>query len=224
MTEPRARDVRSRALAALFGLLYRNRVLYWLASTIPFAGQWRRWQRLVLPRLARHDVLEVGCGTGTLLADLVAAGYACAAIDRSPPMVAAARRRLRRRGHPLTAARIQRADVRHLPFATAAFDDVVSTFPTDYITDLMALGEIARVLRPGGRFIVVLGAELLPTHPLVLPLVGLQRLVYGRRGAANCANGVGAALPLAAVGLVGHEECVRGPFWLARLVLAEKPD
>ena len=37
---------RASVLRALFGVLYRNRTLYWLASTIPFAGQWRRWQRL----------------------------------------------------------------------------------------------------------------------------------------------------------------------------------
>ncbi len=44
---------RASVLRALFGVLYRNRTLYWLASTIPFAGQWRRWQRLVLWQTSR---------------------------------------------------------------------------------------------------------------------------------------------------------------------------
>src|SRR5262244_3290570 len=96
----RGESVRAGVLRAIFGLLYRNRMLYWLASTIPFAGQWRRWQRLVLPLLDGTDVLELGCGPGTLLADLVQAGYTCTAIDQSPQMVAAARDTLHRRGLP----------------------------------------------------------------------------------------------------------------------------
>ena len=58
----------------LFETLYRNKYLYRFASTVPFAGQWRTWQRQVLPRLYGHDVLELGCGLGDLLADMAEAG------------------------------------------------------------------------------------------------------------------------------------------------------
>ena len=63
---PRTRraSLRERALASAFEALYHNRTLYWLASTLPFAGQWRVWQRRAMPRLVGFDVLEVGCGTG----------------------------------------------------------------------------------------------------------------------------------------------------------------
>src|SRR5215475_8340422 len=81
----------------LFETLYRNRYLYRFASTVPFAGQWRTWQRLVLPRLQGHDVLELGCGLGDLLADMLEAGYDCRAVEQSPTMVAAARATLRKR-------------------------------------------------------------------------------------------------------------------------------
>src|SRR5437660_2505110 len=92
-------NLRWSVVRTLFELLYRNRTLYWLASTLPFAGQWRVWQRLVLPRIDGRDVLEVGCGIGTLLADMIEAGYTCSAIDRSPQMVAATRDWLRRQGY-----------------------------------------------------------------------------------------------------------------------------
>ncbi|MEO7021322.1 MAG: hypothetical protein ABI234_14285, partial [Ktedonobacteraceae bacterium] len=60
---------------ALFETLYRNKHLYRFASTVPFAGQWREWQRQILPRLRGHDVLELGSGLGDLLADMLDAGY-----------------------------------------------------------------------------------------------------------------------------------------------------
>jgi SAM-dependent methyltransferase len=217
--------LRARVLRFLFGLLYKNRALYWLASTIPFAGQWRRWQRLVLPRLHGRDVLEVGCGIGTLLADMASAGYSCVAVDRSPQMVAATRDRLRRR-KLLDRTPVHNADVRALPFADASFDSVVSTFPTEYIYDAATLREIGRVLRPGGRLVVVLSASLLPASLLLLPLVALQRLVYGSgpSGASGCAvaRAAGAHLPLAAGGMEPRAECVRGPFWEAYVVTGEK--
>ncbi len=221
------RGLRVSVLRFLFGALYRSRTLYWLASTVPFAGQWRTWQRLALPRLVGHDVLEVGCGPGTLLGDLAAAGYVCAAIDRSPQMVAAARAALRRRRISLAEVPVTRADVRHLPFSEAAFDSVVSTFPTEYIFDREALREIARVLRPGGRLVVVLGAAILPDNVLLLPFVALQTLVYGRATVA----GAGANRPendilarrLLEAGLVPARSVVRGPFWEAVVYMADKP-
>ncbi len=230
MAGDRTIGLRWRLVRSLFELLYRNRLLYWLASTIPFAGQWRTWQRLVLPRLRGKDVLEVGCGTGTLLADMAAAGYTCTAVDRSPAMLRATRARLRRLKMPLARATVRAADVRHLPFADASFDAVVSTFPTEYIYDPAAAREIARVLRPGGRLIVVLGAALLPARLALWPLVALQALVYGTALGSTPA----AAEPLGGVqtgrlgalyareGMAGRDEHVRGPFWLALLFLGEK--
>ena len=217
---------RARVLRLLFGLLYKNRALYWLASTIPFAGQWRTWQRLALARLRGTDVLEVGCGIGTLSADMARAGYRCVAVDLSPQMVAATRSRLRRLGL-LDRAMVLRACAQALPFPDASFDSVVSTFPTEYIADPATLREIGRVLRPGGRLIVVLGAVLLPTRLPLLPLVWLQDAVYGARagsGAANCvtAGAMAGYPPISAGGLERRAECVRGPFWEAYLVMGEK--
>ena len=230
----RSGGLRWRVVTPLFELLYRSRTLYWLASTIPFAGQWRAWQRLVIPRLVGHDVLEVGCGMGTLLADMIEAGYGCLAIDRSPQMVAAARRELRaRRLSADPTSLVRHATVQRLPFADASFDDVVSTFPTSYIADPAALHEMSRVLRPGGRLVIVLGATLLPTRVALRPFVWFQDLVYGRdtparsvaddsRGGANPTAGL--ARVVADAGLVARSEVVRGPFWEAYLVLGEKTD
>ena len=227
-TTRRQASLRMRLLRELFGLLYRNRYLYWFASTVPFAGQWRVWQRLALPRIRGTRVLEIGCGPGKLLADMVRAGYTCAAVDRSPQMVAAARDELRRQGLDARETPISRADVQHLPYLSESFDTVVSTFPTEYIYEPASLREVARVLRPGGRLVVVLGAGLLPTRLALLPLVGLARLIYGPSAPASGRGCAGAAqtlpLPLVAAGLVGKPQCVRGPFWEAYLIVAEKSE
>jgi SAM-dependent methyltransferase len=226
--------LRWRIVSPLFELLYRSRTLYWLASTIPFAGQWRVWQRLVLSRLSGHDVLEIGCGTGTLLADILEAGYASVAVDRSAQMVGAARRELRRRRvstHPESL--VQQAVAQRLPFEDSSFDCVVSTFPTGYIVDPDTLREIGRVLRPGGRLIVVLGASLLPTRAALRPFVWFQDLVYGRDPASQTVaeDSRGGKQPTAGLArgvldadLLARTEIVRGPFWEAYLVLGEKTD
>jgi SAM-dependent methyltransferase len=212
----------------LFELLYHSRTLYWLASTLPFAGQWRVWQRLALARVRGAETLEVGCGIGTLLADTLARGYRARAVDRSPQMVAATRRELRLRGLPVAADTVRLASVQALPFADSSFDSVISTFPTDYIADPAALAEIARVLRPGGRLVIVLGASLLPARLALRPLVALQRLVYGRaasdQATATCSSSPADGLfeRICAAGLAPQADCVSGPFWVAYLVMAEK--
>ena len=189
------------------------------------------------------DVLEIGCGIGTLLLDMVQAGYACSAIERSPQMLAATRARLERHG-VLDAVSLQQGLAQELPYANASFDSVVSTFPTDYIFDPLTLGQIGRVLVPDGRLIVVLGARLIPNHHvLLLPLVALQAVVYGRAGKnaqsrKNQGPSEGRArkeIPaiigpraeallqgLRAAGLMGSLEPVHGPFWEAYVFVAQK--
>ena len=162
----------------LFETLYRNRYLYRFASTVPFGGQWRVWQRQVLSRLHGHDILELGCGLGDLLADMLEMGSNCRAVEHSPQMVAAARDTLRKR-HLGQDATVMQGSAQGLPFSDATFDTVVSTFPSEYIYDPDTISEIARILRPGGRLLVIEGANLLPVSFLQTILVILQMFIYG---------------------------------------------
>lgn len=168
-----------RLRKVLFETLYKNRYLYRFASTVPFVGQWRVWQRLVLPRIRGLDVLELGCGLGDLLVDMLKAGYHCHAVEHSPAMVAAARDTLRKRKQGDPALVIQ-GSAQSLPFSSNTFDTVISTFPSEYIYDPDTIAEVRRVLRPGGRLIVIEGANLLPSGFVQPIMVVLQMLVYGR--------------------------------------------
>jgi SAM-dependent methyltransferase len=103
------------------------------------------WLERMLP--ARGDglrLLDVGCGTGHHLARLRAHGFEVAGVDGSPEMIAHARE-----NNP--GARIERADVESIPFATGSFDLVVCVEVLRYLPDVRGcLAEIARVLKPGG--------------------------------------------------------------------------
>ena len=122
------------------------------------------------------QVLELGCGTGMTLAALARAGVPAWGVDLSGPMLAQARRR--------APGRLVRARAQHLPVRSGSIGCVLSIFPTPYILDPATWAEVARVLQPGGRFIVVDYGWLQPRDPLRLVLVGLHHLVYGHQTTA----------------------------------------
>jgi ubiquinone/menaquinone biosynthesis C-methylase UbiE len=90
--------------------------------------------------------LDLGCGTGAHAAGLQALGWKVVGIDLSPGQLRHARRRL-----PVLVA-----DVSSLPFPARAVDVVVATLiHTDVENWSETSREVARVLRPGGRFVYV---------------------------------------------------------------------
>ena len=72
--------------------------------------------------------------------------------DRSPPLIAAAREA----AAGLPAARFHEADLAELPFADASFNLVVVNHVFNDLPDITGpVGELARVLRPGGRLVIL---------------------------------------------------------------------
>jgi SAM-dependent methyltransferase len=147
----------------------------WVSGTF-FLGQWRVWQHAAMWHLQGKRILELGIGTGNLQADLVRAGFEVYGIDFSPQMMRQASRKARKLG--IGRFRVCRARAQALPFPDGSFDTIVSTFPSDYIGDPATLREIERVLRPGGRLVVVPGGWLTPTGARGRFLEGVARVVY----------------------------------------------
>jgi ubiquinone/menaquinone biosynthesis C-methylase UbiE len=143
----------NRFLRFFFWPLYhRLSWAYDLVAALVSMGQWQAWGRRSLARLNGPRVLEIGFGPGHLQAALARQGYAAFGVDESPQMLGRAARRLK---HTLQPSRLARGLAQALPFASASFDNVLATFPSEYILDTRTLEEVMRVLRPGGRFVVL---------------------------------------------------------------------
>jgi ubiquinone/menaquinone biosynthesis C-methylase UbiE len=118
-----------------------------------------RERMLDLARVAPGEsVLDVGCGTGTLaIAAKRRVGDAGAVdgIDASPEMIERARKKAKR-AHAGAVFRKALADA--LPFETARFDVVLSTVMLHHLPRAVraqAVQEMRRVVKPGGRILIV---------------------------------------------------------------------
>lgn len=103
-------------------------------------------------------VLEVAVGGGELFAELARTPglERCVGVDLSAAMLARARRRLVHGGVASTG--LCRANACALPFGGAAFDIILNLYMLDLLLEEdvpVVLREYARVLRPGGRLIVL---------------------------------------------------------------------
>jgi SAM-dependent methyltransferase len=99
-------------------------------------------------------LLDIGTGTGRVLELLAPRADQGVGIDASKAMLALARARLARAG--LTHCSVRLADMYRLPLADASFDLAVVQMVLHYAEDPAGvLAEVARVLRPGGRLIVI---------------------------------------------------------------------
>jgi ubiquinone/menaquinone biosynthesis C-methylase UbiE len=144
---------------AYYLLYYPLAFTYDAVAWIVSAGEWADWRRCVIPFLPPGPVLEIAHGTGTLSLDLAAAGFPVTAVDLSPAMsrIASGKKRRRDRGaaRPPAGPDFVRADVRRLPFRGNCFSSATATFPAEFFFDRRTIREAARVLRPGGRWIIV---------------------------------------------------------------------
>jgi ubiquinone/menaquinone biosynthesis C-methylase UbiE len=124
---------------------YDKQISFFEKSWFPGGREW-------LGERARGRVLEVAIGTGRNLprypADVTITG-----IELSPAMLAIARERAASLGRDVD---LREGDAEHLPFDEASFDTVVCALSLCTIpSPVAAVGEMRRVLGPGGRLLLL---------------------------------------------------------------------
>lgn len=139
-----------------------------------------RWRKRAL-RGIQGNVLDVACGTGDMVVELLKHGCTVTGIDLSDEMLAIARQKA-------TSAIFQLGNAEALPFPDASFDAVACAFGVRNFVHLeQGLNEMLRVLKPGGQLVILELAT--PDTPLVKPFYNLytRRIIpwLGSRIAGN---------------------------------------
>jgi demethylmenaquinone methyltransferase/2-methoxy-6-polyprenyl-1,4-benzoquinol methylase len=136
--------------------------VYDAMNRVMTAGLDRRWRRITVEQVVRKGdrVLDACCGTGDIAIAARSRGADVVGLDFSEAMLERARGK---------SGEIEwvRGDVLALPFDDASFDAVTVGFGVRNVDDLEAgLGELHRVLRPGGRLGIL---EITRPHGALAP-------------------------------------------------------
>ncbi|MCX7975913.1 MAG: class I SAM-dependent methyltransferase [Bellilinea sp.] len=149
-----------RLLVWFFHLLYHQLAfLYDWVANIVSNGKWKHWIYESTNFVEEQPILELGFGPGHLQKYLLEKGMSVFGLDESRYMSRLAMQRLRRSTQVGIKMGLCRGIAQNLPFKNETFSTIVATFPTTYIMDSATIQECWRVLRPMGRFVILLGVR-----------------------------------------------------------------
>ena len=130
-----------------------------------FAGRRALIESMVAPVLEEGEpLLDVGCGTGSLVTRFASGGRRMIGLDQRPEGLSAARARLGENG--TSGAEFVLGDALSLPFESGTFAGAFALDMLEHVDDERALRELVRVVRPNGWVFVTVPA---------LPLLWSQR-------------------------------------------------
>ena len=141
-----------------FHLLYHQFAWsYDYVAAIVSAGSWNKWVYSASDYIKNGRTLELGHGPGHLQLHLMKLNKMnIFGLDSSKQMSKITARRLRKHNSPL---KLVLGNAKTLPYSSGCFDQVVSTFPSEYIFSYDTLSEIKRVLNPEGCILILFQAQ-----------------------------------------------------------------
>ncbi|PKO18346.1 MAG: hypothetical protein CVU39_02605 [Chloroflexi bacterium HGW-Chloroflexi-10] len=171
------KKVMNAAIEIIFRSLYHSFAWsYNFVANFVSGGDWFTWLSTIIEFLPKQgNVLELGFGTGYLLKLFSQSEIKITGIDKSKQMVNQTRNRFRTDQFP----DIVRGTAFEIPFADISFDYVISTFPSEYIFSQSCIREVLRILRPGGKLIILL--SVIPGKFNILSLFGRVFLNYNNK-------------------------------------------
>ena len=149
-------EQRAAKVNHLFAAIARR---YDFINDLQSFGLHRAWKnrlvRMAVVKPGSH-ALDVCCGTGDIAQRLSRAGAKVTGLDFSAPMLEVARQRNVNRTSSVSAPVFLQGDAMKLPFADAVFDVVTVGYGLRNLASWeTGLGEMLRVVRPGGRVLVL---------------------------------------------------------------------
>jgi demethylmenaquinone methyltransferase/2-methoxy-6-polyprenyl-1,4-benzoquinol methylase len=148
--------------AAVRGMFNRIAPRYDRMNRLITGNMDQRWRKALVSRLQIRPpdgVMDLACGTGDFTEMVLRRGATVIGLDFAGVMLTEAKRRV-------PAAALIQGDAQALPLADSSVDVVLSGFALRNFTNIaMAFSEVARVLKPGGRFGYLEVDE--PGNPLV---------------------------------------------------------
>ncbi|MDD4924755.1 MAG: ubiquinone/menaquinone biosynthesis methyltransferase [Dehalococcoidales bacterium] len=161
--------------------------------------RWRKKAARETVALSPKSILDICCGTGDLslsVAKLAAKDAKVTGVDFSRPMLDVAVRKAQKAGLDIT---FVTGDIADIPFAADSFDSMCIGFGfrnLTYKNEMSAqyISEILRVLKPGGRFVIVESSQPAPDAKIIkffhrfyvkYIVSGLGRIISGNNAAYN---------------------------------------
>lgn len=138
-----------------FYLLYNQ--LAWsydLVSWTVSLGEWRKWQIASLEFVNGDAVLEIAHGPGHMLIEMHRRGWSVTGLDLSPAMGRLAQARLKQ-SQLADQIPLLRCRIPDIPLQSAAFDSILSQFPTSFIFEIATLKTLNRLLKPAGVLVIL---------------------------------------------------------------------
>jgi ubiquinone/menaquinone biosynthesis C-methylase UbiE len=139
-----------------------------------------------IPGLPHGKALDIGCGSGIYMEELVALGYEVTGVDISAEMLATCRKRFGMEENDSDRIHLRQGDVEHLPLLDHQFDLVICVGVFGYLlSDELAQAEIRRVLKPGGILLLNLTNMLSMSDADFVVRKKIRSLLGGKKAGEN---------------------------------------